>query len=784
MKDYANSSTRNSLSKNLKIMSVQNKQHIELLTKLFTSFKNGLLIGKTKAVREYLEQIGIDHYKIELGYNSSQFHHGKPDAYKKSFVDLGVLIESTAPSNVPNKKTYTSVGKEGIIFPLRNKQNQIVNYMGYRFKLSTPIIEHLNTSGVYPKYPKQNTTTLYFCQNELETATLIQSDLLEKGESVLSLRDGEFTQDIQTAITQIVNLESIILLGTPKKETLDTLASLNNQLIQIELPEDNLNEIWTKYGADAIKTLIDEELNVIEVPKIERNQSISSNTTKEEHTICVVSNEEFRYEGEELSYVITGQIPNNATLLDMQFEIYSEDEGVLRTRLNLLDTASVKEKLFEWTENTPINYAKAILELDTITKELQKLRKIQQQGDKLPINGFSVKQDLKARKLLKEKNLFKRLNELIGQAGIVGEEQTRLLLYMIASSYKFKYNLHAVIQTNNKESGAELTHKIASLIPELDRYELDLTSSRTFRYYGHTINNKLLVIPEYKGITESKAIKDLKRLQSKGIIVNDTPKKGTNGLLYTTKQEVKGHTSSIGACHKSKRYFENEPRTILVGMDTSVEQEQQLMNYDCQLMAGLIDEEKEDKAKELLQYIINNIFPQEVVNPFASKLMLPINIPNARSLSMQLMNFVNIVTLFKQHQRKLDKQGRLITQKEDIQTAIDLFLDAIMVNIDEIDATTRDFFDKLKTLYKKQGKAEKTTMSSLEIRQHLRMSKTTVNRLLRTLVEFEYVQKEGYKNTGYEYKIKHWNELDEIKQNILATIGDPDLKGAQSPNKH
>jgi CTP-dependent riboflavin kinase len=68
-----------------------------------------------------------------------------------------------------------------------------------------------------------------------------------------------------------------------------------------------------------------------------------------------------------------------------------------------------------------------------------------------------------------------------------------------------------------------------------------------------------------------------------------------------------------------------------------------------------------------------------------------------------------------------------------------------MVNIDEIDATTRDFFDRLKNLYKKQGKAEKTTMSSLDIRQHLRMSKTTVNRLLRTLVEFEYVKKEGYK---------------------------------------
>jgi len=742
-------------------MSVENKKDIELLTKLFTSFKNGLLIGKTKVARAFLKQIGIDHYKVELGYNSSQFHHGKSKTFKTDYINLGVLIESKAPSNIPHQKTYTSVGKEGIIFPLRNDKNEIVNYMGFRFKRDIPLTEHLNTKGVYPKYPKPSIDTLYICQNEIDTATLIQSELLTNQEATISLRQGKLTEAITKAI-QYTKAKQIVIIGKTHTQIIDSIKTITRITpIEIDLPEDNLNEVWTKYGAEAIAEII------------QIKPSNLTNTSKVSQTFCVVSKNEFSFEGKELSYIITGLIPDNATLLEMQFEIVSnQEEIILRTRLNLLDTQSVEETIFEWTENTVINYATVILELNYITKELQKLRQLQLKGDKLPVKGFSTKQDLIAKELLKDKDLFKKLNQYIGQSGIIGEQSSRLLLYMIASSYKFKYNLHAVIQTDNKESGAELTHNIASLIPELDRYELDLTSARTFRYYGQTINNKLLVIPEYKGITESKAIKDLKRLQSKGIIVNDTPKKGSNGLLYTTKQEVRGHTSSIGACHKSKRYFENEPRTILVGMDTTLEQEQKLMQYDCQLMAGLVNQGKENEAKELLQYVINNIFAQEVVNPFASKLMLPINIPNARALTMQLLNFVNIVTLFKQHQRKLDTQGRLITEKEDIQTAIDLFLDAIMVNIDEIDATTRNFFDKLKSLYKKQGKEEKTAMSSLEIREHLKMSKTTVNRLLRTLVEFEYVQKEGYKNTGYEYRITHWKALEEVKQNILATLSD------------
>src|SRR5690606_17149260 len=47
---------------------------------------------------------------------------------------------------------------------------------------------------------------------------------------------------------------------------------------------------------------------------------------------------------------------------------------------------------------------------------------------------------------LQQPNLLKRLNDLIEQSGIIGEENSRLLLLIIASSYKTKSPLHAIVQ--------------------------------------------------------------------------------------------------------------------------------------------------------------------------------------------------------------------------------------------------------------------------------------------------------------------------------------------------
>lgn len=736
----------------------------ESLKKLFQSFTNGLSNFKAQQPRDFLQTLGLDQNSIQIGFNSGQWHHRKTEKFRAPYVELGVLTRSNVPVNDPTKIPYTQFGNYSLIFPLKDKNGDICNLYAYRFKLQTPKGEYLNDSGVYPHYPKPFTQRLFIVPNIIDGATILQSGILENKDEVLALPDGEWTDEIYRIIDDLEYLDEIIIIGSREADK----TKIPNHVKCISIEQDEaINEIWLNYGATGMYDLIKEKIE-----KFNYENPIDENGFEQ------ITDTEFFYKGQSLDYKISGYIPQNASLLDMQFEISGNCIEPHFVKLNLLNSTQVKDEVYNWTEETDLNYNQIILEFGNITKELQKIRTTRLQANTTSTKkGFSTKQDKEAKQLLKSPKLFDELNKLIGEAGIIGEEKSRLLLFLIVSSYKFKYNLHAVVHTDNVSSGSEFVNQIAGLVPELDTYNIDLTTSRTFRYYGNsTIDNKLLVIPDYSGITSSKAINDLKRLQSKGNIINDAPIKGSDGFLTTVKQEVKGHSASIGACLNSKKYFEGEARTILIGMDTSNEQNQRLMEHDCLLMAGMIDESKQNQAKELLQYIIRNVYPFEVVNPNASILMLPASIPNARMLTLQLHTFVSIIALFNQHQREKDKLNRVIAQKEDIQIGIDLFLDAIMLNLDELDSSTRTFFDRLKKLMLSKSDKQQTKLSSTEIQNELGISKSHCNRYLNVLCKHEFIQKEGHKNTGFLYMVSNWDELNSIRQliqNKLSESGEP-----------
>ncbi|WP_258543647.1 hypothetical protein [Parvicella tangerina] len=735
------------------------------MSELFKSFQNGIRAGRTTAPREYLEARGIDLYSIEVGYNSGQFHWRKPEEILKALEALGVLMKSKHGKGKQNEFAYSTIGKEGIVLPLKDEAGQMVNYFALRFKLQTPTIEYLNKKGVYPHYPKESTERLFLFQNEFEAATFQQTTLQGNTDAILALHDGEMTLDIIAALKGLNKDVEIILMGC-NSEQLQQQFRDNSLPIPsvIHLPDgESLNEFYLKYAEDGIEALI-----------MSKSSSTKPKDQPVKSEVSVISEDEFLFVGTELTYKIYGDIPANPSQLVMQFQIENDfDADVWRGRLDLMDSNETKEKIYHWTEGKNLNYAHAVEELNFITTELQQFRRNKAQRRGLKPKGNDTKLIGKAKDLLQSENLLDEVNNLIGDAGIVGEEKTRLILFLIASSYKFSSNLHAVIQSNENIMGAELVNKIANLIPAHERYAIDLTTSRSFRYYGNTmIDRKLLVIPDYSGVTSSKAIADLKKLQAKGELKIDAPKKGDNGILYTTHQDVTGHTSSIGACNNSKKYFDNEPKTVLLGLDTTATQMDRLMEYDCRKMAGIVDEVKEVKAMEILQFMIDNLHPLEVVNPFALSLRLPNSIPNARTYSTQLMHFVNIIALFHQHQRDKDEQGRVIVTTADIERGIDLFLDTILVNLDELNTNTRDYFENLKKLALNSPKGKNSTFTALEIREALKVPKPTNTRYLQTLVNHEFIKQEGAKNTGYRYKIVYWSEMESIKNMILQNLAE------------
>jgi DNA primase len=151
---------------------------VEILTKIFTYFKNGLHSGIAKRPTEYLQSRNLNPELLELGYNSGQFHHrgGLNETDKQACINAGLL--NPYKGSVPNAKgtTYTAFAKDCIIFPLKNKQNQIVSLYGRSITNNNQSKHYYlkDRCGLYPGYPNPATTKLILTEAIIDTATLLQ----------------------------------------------------------------------------------------------------------------------------------------------------------------------------------------------------------------------------------------------------------------------------------------------------------------------------------------------------------------------------------------------------------------------------------------------------------------------------------------------------------------------------------------------------------------------------------------------------------------------------------
>lgn len=188
------------------------KRELRGLPEIFQSFETGIRSSKAVSPKIYLEKIGLDFNELRIGFNSGQFHHRQPQELKDHFERLGLLTKTDVNVRDENMTAYTSFGRYGIIFPLLNEKNLIVNFFAIRFKMAIPQERYLNDRGLYPNYPHPSTKKLFIVPTILDGASLLQSKALENKEAVLALHDGKLLPQHREVIESLEHLEEIILI--------------------------------------------------------------------------------------------------------------------------------------------------------------------------------------------------------------------------------------------------------------------------------------------------------------------------------------------------------------------------------------------------------------------------------------------------------------------------------------------------------------------------------------------------------------------------------------------
>lgn len=658
----------------------------KFLTNMFQYFRNA--INNSKPAKEYLEKRSLDFTRLEVGYNSGQFHHGerKTEELINKSVEYGLLLDKGITGRT-GEKAFGVFGKWAICFALRNQKNEVIG-LYFRSTLNDDKHKHYylkNRKGIYPSYPKSDTKKLILTEAIIDCASLLQIKEIRDNYSLIScFGTNGLNDEILQAIKSLENLEEIIFCFDQDKAGKEAVKKYSEnlrvmnpavQLSSVELPNNDVNETLQLHDEEIFTKLLEERKFI--------------------------------------------------------FSIEEKGSGVA-------DHLQLKS-----VENTGIS-----------TKENKLLSRNRTQTNDLPPLDF-----------LQQKDLLQKLNQLIEKAGIIGEENSRLLLFLITISYLNKSPLHGIVQGSSGSGKTHMISRIADLMPQEDVLRFTrITESSLYNWGEFDLFQKIIIIEDLDGLKED-ALYALREFISNQVLRSSVTIKDKKGNNKSSHKIVKGQFSSLSATTKGELYEDNMNRSFIVAINESEEQTEKIISYQNRRNAGEIDKSTQEKAIGFIQKIVRNLKHYEVINPYATQIQLPNNVKNKRRLNEMFQSIIKQITIIHQYQRELTTDNRLLTTIEDIENAVEILFESIILKIDELDGSLRQFFEKLKKAFKEDSF---TRFDAMEVTG---FKKTQLQFYLNDLVRLEYLKQIGFANKGFRYKISYSDNIQKVRKDLKEAFG-------------
>jgi DNA primase len=785
-----------------------------VLGRMFTYFKNA--VPGSKPAQDYLRSRALDASKLEVGYNTGQFHHGtrRDELLIKSCLEVGLLSVHDRASRTGGD-AYRPFAKYCLVFALRNKANQ-VSGLYFRSTMNNEDQRHFylkDRQGLYPCYPQADTKKLILTESVIDAATLLQIPAITEPHSILALYGTNgLTDEHGAAIQDLPQLGELIFWlngDAPGEEATKkhaaALQALYPQLTitQVYMPAgEDINSLAQTHsdtaifmsllegrqapGAEGAKLFLSIEKS-IEKKKEQGTPVQPAKPVPSSKDLDTSNPYKLGYRTDTAQYYIQGSLPKTLDTLKVMLVIEHLATGLkARNRIDLYEDKPVEKLCQEVAEKLQLRRDLLEADLYKLTDLLDQYREAQlrssTEGTEKPLPVLTAKERQELEAFAKKPRLIKRLNELLGQAGIVGEERNRIFLLLIAISHKMPETLHGLLQGSSGSGKTRLLKQVSDCMPTESVTKLTRLSDKVlYNFPEQYFVNRLLCLEDIDGLSEEAEFA-FRELQSNGELNSATSIKLESGQITSGQKTVKGPIASLACTTRGEIYEDNMSRVFLIAVDESPEQTARIIDYQNQKAAGLIDGRKEQETKAFLQNFVRILQPYEVINPYAARIQLPPEAHKIRRLNDLFQSFVKMVTILNQYQRSRDDRKRLITAIEDVETAVAVLFDSIVLKVDELDGSLRQFYEQLKGYLKQQhnGHHQTAAFSLREVRQALKLSKTQLFRYAGDLAHLEYIsQSGGYANKGYVYKILYWDNYQSLREKIRRSL-DEQVKALRS----
>ncbi|PCI21815.1 MAG: hypothetical protein COB67_13790 [SAR324 cluster bacterium] len=369
--------------------------------------------------KSYLKSRGLN--TSNVGYHSGQLSKSKL-AKEAKLVGLITGENKAWASNC-------------IIYPLLNNLGQLVSFYGRSLTVGHFYLS--GRCGLYPSYPSKKAKRIIITESIIDAASLLEIKALKDFEILALYGTNGFTGAHKKALERCGDLEEIILLldgdeagrkasEKYERELKKLLPEVQTRIV--ELPQDtDVNELWANHLSEEMFL----ELLHIEAPKSLENKL---NTSNQNNLI---------YRGMHAVYSVKG-FSSLKNLDSLKITLVTElEHKKYRGKVELYEDTGVQKYCRAASQKLGINEDLLDLDISLLTDELEIYRAAFEALESInssAVKNFQITSEARkqAKAFLSEKDLFNKLSTLIGKTGIVGEESTRLLLLIVASSYKCK----------------------------------------------------------------------------------------------------------------------------------------------------------------------------------------------------------------------------------------------------------------------------------------------------------------------------------------------------------
>lgn len=494
------------------------------------------------------------------------------------------------------------------------------------------------------------------------------------------------------------------------------------------------------------------------------------NIQNPEHLICECPLEQLKYEL--LGGVNMKQLDRLRVTLKVTRHPQLSPVHAYRNTVDLYSDSQVKRYVREAAEKLELgttDLTRTVYELiDGVEKYRMQKRKEQLLPQRPPEIKLSPKAKTQAKKLLNDPNLLDKVAELLKQAGLVNETNNGLLLFLIFLTRQFEQPLHALIHGSSGSGKTNLLKTVINCVPEEQRHITTALTENVLFYppYKEFWSHKVLMLEDLDG--SMNALYTLREFMSNGHIVKYTTEMDqVSGEHKQKKLEAKGPVCIVGATTKEKIYEDNSNRSYLLHVNESYKHQQDVMQYQNEIAAGLVDHTKIEQVQQLLKNSQRLLETIEIRNPFQPELMLPSVVFKPLRTNGHYIALIKAITFLHQFQLEIkeDKRGRYIETKLDhIEWANKLCRESLLRKSDQLTGAQRVFFERLKAYLKAN---DQQSFYTKEICKSFRLYRQQVKRNLNALENLSLVSLvSSNPKMSFEYKIENWDDYTNIQSGV------------------